>query len=270
MLKPKITPRQPSFTLDELEAVDLNRGDPFRNAFFNALSVTFPLGEKFFIDSVRAFSEEVTDQTLRTEIRRFVRQEAVHRGEHQKYNERVSELRKYDLRRMEDRWRKRIRWTEDNISPFQRLAATVAFEHLTALLADGVLRNPSWFEGVDRRIVSLWNWHAVEETEHKALAFDVYRAVGGDDSRRRMMLKIVTLILARDVMRNTYAILKTERKHLSARVWWSGIRFLFGRDGLVSGAFRNWRAFGQSDFHPWKTDNRQLIEDWSTRPSLTE
>jgi len=254
--------------MDQLLTEDWSGGDPFRTAFFNALSITFPLGEKFFIDSVRAFSKQIEDENLREDVRGFIAQEAQHHREHQKYNERLCELRGYDLAEMEARWSSRITWTGENASPIQRLAVTVAFEHLTALLADGILRSTSWFEGVDPRIVSLWKWHAVEETEHKAVAFDVYRAVGGDEARRCRMLRAVTLLLARDVARNMYEMLKVDGKHLDPRVWWSGLRFLFGRNGLVTRSVRGWRSFTRAGFHPWDHDNRELLREWVAEQPL--
>ena len=71
-----------------------------------------------------------------------------------------------------------VRWSEENLSPLARLAATVALEHLTAILAAALLDGRSGsLAGADPRVAELWRWHAVEETEHKSVAFDVYAVV---------------------------------------------------------------------------------------------
>ena len=137
-----IRPRHPTFDLEEALAGDWNGGDPFRTAFFNAMSLSFPSGERFFIDAVREHEDEIRDPALREAVRGFIGQEAVHRRIHAAYNETFCRRRGYDLDELEGPFLEGVEWSEENLSPLARLAATVALEHITAILAAALLDAP--------------------------------------------------------------------------------------------------------------------------------
>ena len=255
-----IEPRDPDFDIRDSLGRDWHGGDPFKTAYFNAFSITFPVGEKFFIDSVRAFEDEIDDPRLKADVRGFVGQEGRHRREHQDYNETLCAMRGYDLARMERSQRKRIEWVKNNTSRYQWLAATVALEHITAIMADGILRDPNWLEGAEPVMADMWRWHAVEETEHKAVTFDVYRAVNGWDKTRRQVLRIVTWQLLRDTLMHTRYMLSVDGRHRDLRVWWNDLGWLFGREGIWRPLIGEWRAFNNAEFHPWDIDNRDLLD----------
>lgn len=255
-----ITPREPYFDISESLARDWHGDDAFKTAYFNAFSITFPVGEKFFIDAVRSFEGELADRRLQDNVRGFIGQEGRHRREHQDYNETLCAARGYDLARLERTQRERIEWVKSNTSRYQWLAATVALEHITAIMADGILRNPKWLDGADPAMAALWRWHAIEETEHKAVAFDVYRAVNGWDKTRRQILRVVTWQLLRDTLLHTRYMLSVAGKHRDLGVWWNGLGFLFGREGIWHPLVADWRQFMRADFHPWDLDNRALLD----------
>ena len=254
--------RHPVFDLSEVVAGDWHSGDPFKTAFFNALSLTFPLGERLFIDSVRAFEDRLAPGPLSETVRSFIGQEAVHAREHQQLNEMLCAARGYDLEWLERPQRERIEWAKGNLSPFRWLAVTVALEHLTAILADGILTDPSWLEGAEPRMAALWRWHAVEETEHKAVTFDVYRAVGGWEHARAGALRLMTTQLARDVLRNMNRMLVSDGHRWDLAMWTRGLGFLLGPRGVLRGLRGQWKAFRAPDFHPWQHDNRALVAAW--------
>ena len=104
----EFNPRHPSFDIIKALKHDWHGGSAFRTAWFNSLSMLFPLGEKFFIDSVLHFKNEITDPKLLNEVRNFQAQEAIHRRQHQQYKELLCELRGYDLEEFEQPLRRRI------------------------------------------------------------------------------------------------------------------------------------------------------------------
>lgn len=256
-----VTPRHPSFALDEVLAGDWHGGDPFKTAFFNALSLTFPIGETYFIDSVRLFQKDVTDPKLAREVRGFIGQEAIHRREHTTYNTRLCAARGYDAAPLEQVFAARVAQRAEG-SAMARLMETAAFEHLTAILARGLLSDPAWLAGADPTLATLWRWHAIEEAEHKAVTFDVYQAVGGDMARLRSVLMPLTLVFLSDILRGVWLMLKSDGRHWSPRVWLSGMAWLFGRGGVLRRLYPHWRAFQRPGFHPWDVDDRRLIQRW--------
>ncbi|MBT8077671.1 MAG: metal-dependent hydrolase [Gammaproteobacteria bacterium] len=259
----RFLPRHPAFELEDALASDWHGGSAFRTAWFNAMSMLFPLGEKFFIDSVRHYRQSVEDPQLQREITAFQGQEAVHRKEHQRYNELLCELRGYDLEAIENPIRERIAWANRELSPRRRLAGTVANEHLTAILADFMLRHRDSLQDADAQVASLWLWHGIEETEHKAVAFDVFQAVGGTTSERREALFYSTWYFVKDTFRIARLMLRKDGKLWSIREWLSGINYLFVRPGVYRRILPAFLRFLRRDFHPWQHDNRDLIAAWT-------
>ena len=263
-------PRRKSFALEAALATDWHSGSAFRTAWFNAMSMLFPLGEKFFIDSVRHFADEIDDPKLLQEILGFQAQEATHRRQHQHYNEVLCELRGYDLDRIERNERQRIDWAYRELSARRRLAGTTASEHLTAILADEMLTNKTSMAGADPRIAALWLWHGIEETEHKAVAFDVHVAIGGPVSERRHALILNTFFFLKDTMRNLCIMLQKDGKLWSGREWASGFKYLFIKPGILRRVFRPWLRFLRKDFHPWQHDNRNLVDAWEQQQTSAD
>jgi predicted metal-dependent hydrolase len=256
-----------SLTVRKLH-VDLSRGfprrwlggDAYRTAFFNALSMSFPLGEQMFIDSLRAVPREcITDPALAAAVKDFVGQEASHRFVHIQYNAQLAQQGfPYTL---EPTLAKRIRLIS-KLDVKSRVAITCALEHYTAVLADGVLRNREWMEGADPQMRTLWNWHAVEETEHKSVAFDVFRCAGGGYWRRVLWYLHVSAMFWLDTFRQTAYNLKHDGALWRASTWASAASMWFGRRGLAWHLFKPCLRYLKPSFHPWQHDNRALAAMW--------
>lgn len=255
----EIEPRNLSFDIEAVAATDWHGGSPVRTALFNALSMMFPVGEQFFIDSVKKFRDRATDPVLINEIKGFVAQEAVHSREHRRYNEAVCSAAGLNVEDMERPIRRRIRWAEKHRAPIEHLATTVAYEHLTAILADTMFRNESILEGAHARMAELWRWHGLEETEHKAVAFDVYVASGGTVGLRRRAMIIVTFNITRDLIRNMRRLLKT-RKISTFRMLKETFGFAFGKHGAaLNGIWQPYCDFYRRSFHPWDHQSELAI-----------
>jgi uncharacterized protein len=259
-----ITPRHPTFDLRTALAADWHSNDPFKTAFFNALSLTFPVGEKYFIDSVRAFEDHIDDPKLQRDVRGFIGQEAVHRREHRAYNMLLCATRGYARGpKFETSLQARVDGRAHH-SAYSSLMETVCFEHLTAILAHGLLTDPHWLDGADATLKSMWQWHAVEEAEHKAVTFDVYRAVGGDMERLQIALPFVTRQMFADIFTGMRLMLSADGHQLNPLIWARGLAWLFGWNGVLRSLVRQWREFRRPGFHPWNHDNRERISQWRT------
>ena len=255
-------PRRKSFDIEAALEGEWHSGSRFITAWFNAMSLLFPLGEKFFIDSVVHFEDQVDDPQLKAEIASFRAQESTHRVQHQKYNELLCELRGYSLERFEKHERERMAWAYRELSARRRLAGTVANEHLTAIMAHDLLSNDDVLEGANPHIAELWRWHGIEETEHKAVAFDVFLAVGGTVAERRQALLMNTFFFFKDTFRNLCIMLQHEGKLWNIREWASGLNYLLIKPGMLRRVAGAWFSFFRKGFHPWQQDNRDLIVEW--------
>lgn len=256
-------PRHRTFDIEDGLRGNWHSNSLFVTAWFNAMSLLFPLGEKFFIDSVVHYADDIEDPRLTEEIAAFRAQEATHRVQHQRFNEMLCKLRGYDLDRFEMNERERMAWAYRELSPRRRLAGTVANEHLTAIMAHDMLTHDDILAGADPAIAQLWKWHGVEETEHKAVAFDVFLAVGGTVAERRQALLLNTFFFFKDTFRNVCIMLQHEGKLWSVREWTRGFKYLLVKPGILRRVFPAWLRFLRARFHPWHQDNRYLITAWN-------
>ena len=121
-------------------------GNPYGSALYDALSITFPKGEAFFVESVRAFRDDAPPK-LAEEIRAFTTQEVMHSREHVAFNRRAVEA-GYDIAPLEARVDERLEETKGR-PPIVNLAATMALEHFTAVIANQLLGNPRHLKDAD-------------------------------------------------------------------------------------------------------------------------
>lgn len=234
-------------------------GDAFRSAYFNAMSMTFPVGEQSFIDSVKGvddlIDEQINDEAERAELRAsltdFIAQEATHRHIHTQFNA-VLQTQGFE-NRVEERIKKRLeRYRYEH--PMNLLAATCAYEHYTAILSYVMLKNRATCEAMQPMMRRLWLWHALEETEHKAVAFDLYKRLGGHERER-----IVAYVLAMFFMQMDAFLQTTHNLRCDGALWkpstiWGMLTFYFGRpsrgNGWIWMTTRPLLAYFRRNFHP--------------------
>jgi predicted metal-dependent hydrolase len=235
--------------------------EPVPSAFLSALSATFPLGEKFFIDSVRRFSSKVQGK-LAEDIRAFVVQEAFHTREHLAFNKLVGDT-GYSTTAMTERTRGILRPFRSK-SALCQLGLTMALEHFTALFAHEVLTQECRLASAPDHVCALWRWHAMEEIEHKAVAFDTFVAATRHWSsirryafRCRVMMD-ATRVLVSVVARNMDDLFVQDRLPRLA-TWLNAIRYFFGVNGVLTSMAPAYLAWFRPGFQPWDIDDRALV-----------
>lgn len=232
--------------------------DPFKTHFMNALSILFPEGERFFIRSVLAYRDQITDPKLLKEIKEFCAQEAQHTLVHEAMNE-LAARHGYPVATLEGWVRRDLRWfsKRGKTRPSARraaLAMTVCMEHFTAILAYQVLTNAhATQQGLDPSVRALFQWHALEETEHKGVAFDVYHATRGSPTFLRFAMLFSSFSFLLGLFINLTALLYKDGSLWKWSTWKTGIAFTFGpRQGFLTRPIRDWLAFFKPGFHPWQ------------------
>ena len=236
-------------------------GDPIATAFYNALSITFPRGEAFFVESVKAFRDG-TPAKLEREIKAFITQEVMHSREHVSFNKRVSDA-GYEIKHLEDIVAQSLELTK-NRPQILNLCVTMALEHYTAIMAQQFLANHSHFGKADAESRELWRWHAVEEIEHKGVAYDTWLNATKDWTRfKRWKVKtIMMLLVSKNFWINRYkgAIdLLRQDGITGARAHLGLLWFMFGNPGIVRRLILPWASYFLPGFHPWNHDDRALI-----------
>lgn len=237
-------------------------GDLVLSHFAASLSSVFPDGEDFFVRSVRHFRDQIDDPVLRRDVAGFIGQEAMHGREHRDFNTRLAELR-YPTKHFERMTKRGVELGERVLSPKVCLAATAALEHFTAALAELILTDPEARDLFgDDEVKNLFLWHALEESEHKAVAFDVYRAVVGSERMRTRTMNAITVAFIGGMTFAVAVSLLGDRATYRPRTLLRGLR-RFWRSPMVSRSlWRQLRGYNRPGFHPDDRETHALIERW--------
>jgi predicted metal-dependent hydrolase len=260
----KVPTRRISFdeTLADLPKHFAADGDLIASHVAAALSAVFPDGEDLFVRSVRYYRDQITDPELKRQVAGFIGQEAIHGREHRDLNDRLAQL-GYPTKFVE----RLVRWgltTREKLAPAKaNLAATAALEHFTATLAELVLtseetRSQFGHDGVKH----LFMWHALEESEHKAVAFDVYKAVGGSERMRVWTMNALrygfVLGMTVQVMASLALDKSTYKPGVLRRSWKS-----FRKSPVMNRkVWEQLKDYNRPDFHPDDSDTTELVERW--------
>ncbi len=227
------------------------------------LSGIFPEGEDFFIRSVRNYADRVTEPEMKARVQGFIGQEVTHGREHRELNARLRQM-GYPT----DRTDRRFRWAmgiyERRFSPLTCLAFTAAFEHYTAVLAETMLTDERARKLLgETEVRDIMLWHAFEESEHRSVAFDVYRAAGGSERRRIWAMRwATTAFLVITILSIAQSLLGDRAAYNPARLMRS-FAALRHSPFLTRDAIRRINSYNRRGFHPDDVDNTELLTHWT-------
>lgn len=234
------------------------------SSLFAVFSAIFPPGERFFVDSVRRYRDRIDDETLASEVIGFMGQEAIHGRQHERLNEWFV-AHGYDMAVPE----RTIRFGLDllrRLPPSQQLACTTFMEHFTAHLAEQLLTDEAFRSGTDPEMIGLWMWHALEELEHKSVAFDVHRMVSENEHLERLLSgPLVVAALLPGIVFSMGWLIAMQGEAMRLREHRRGLRVLFGRGGFLREVLPHMPAFFARDFHPSDRATEELVEQWRER-----
>lgn len=206
-----IIPRKFKLDLSKIDFDRYYRNDRAMTVFWNTLSMMFPEGEKFFVQSVLKYRNDIVEPSLRADVDGFVRQEAQHTKAHLEFNEELRRL-GYPVDNVNRVLKKHLTQIKEH-APLLGLHITAILEHYTSVLGIQLLDNELHHESVSDEAKKIWIHHAVEEFEHRAVSFDVLQVVGGKqvDLVRKALFIPVTAGFAAAVLVAYVASLKARR-----------------------------------------------------------
>lgn len=240
-------------------------GNPFKTRLVDAVQATFPDGERYFIASVRAFRDAIQDPELMAEVKDFMLQEGQHGMVHTKYNERLRRQ-GINIDAFTQHTKAITERRLDRMSPEYNIAMTAALEHFTAMMADLFFAEKSVLEGADERVRSMLAWHAVEEMEHKAVAFDVMKKVAKVGYlRRTLAMTHATVAFSLYSLIAPWHMLRMDGFSFAERLnlYAEGLPWLFHpRKGIFTRLLPMIAHYYQQDFHPSDIPNVHNYSDW--------
>jgi predicted metal-dependent hydrolase len=235
-------------------------GDPFKTRFFEAMSMTFPDGERYFIDCVRKYRDQITDPELAAQVKSFMYQEGQHGMVHTQFNDRLR-AQGIAVDKILDYSRAKIESYKRDLSPAFNLGKTAGAEHMTAMMAHGFF-STGLLDAADPRVRAMFAWHAVEEIEHKAVAYDVFEKVARGSYWTRIASMLHTSVLfTLHVLLITRYMLKVDGKG-GFRTWMKGLWWLYGWGGLYPRLMPHYLAYFLPGFHPWNYGSLEVYHAW--------
>ena len=254
--------RRMDFEFDDTTPKYWFGGDPLRTMILTALSCTFPEGERMFMRAVRHYEANLKDPRLKQAVKGFIGQEAHHGKEHQEFNDMMGR-KGLPIAKIEKFTKVSISREEGFLSPERMLAKTCALEHFTAMFAETLLEYPELIADIDDNLKPLWIWHAIEESEHKAVAYDVYQDQVGSYWIRSSEMALTTILFTFFSTLHTRQLLVADRNNAKAnnepapprtslaksvKAAWQH-RHILGKLG------RHYLSYYRPDFHPSQKDS---------------
>ncbi|MCB2074056.1 MAG: metal-dependent hydrolase [Novosphingobium sp.] len=273
--KPTSTPeelalivRDERFCRDKQPARWWLNGDPVATAWYNSVSASLPRGEAFFIDTLKNFRDDIPAKYA-DDVKSFVKQEINHTREHLAFN-RLTEDHGYDVASIDKGITEMLALAEGRPREVN-LAVAIALEHFAATIGHRLLTDPRYLEGADPDVADLWRWHATEEIEHKGLVFDIWLHVTRDwsDFKRWKTRALVALLITRKYFGNRIRDALDLMAQDGITGWrgkWKLYSFLWLKPGMMRRMFLEWAHILMPGFHPWKLDNKYLIERYRAQP----
>lgn len=255
--KSEIQPRRMDFDFDP----DIPRywfdNSQFKTILLTALSCTFPEGERFFLRSVRHYQPMLRNEMLKEEVKGFIGQEAHHGNEHERFNA-LMQTKGMPTEKVSNFVLEGLKWQAKHMSRERQLAKTCALEHFTAMLAESILENPEFLKGMDERMLPLWLWHAVEESEHKSVAFDVYKEQVDNYWTRVSEMAVTTVEFTGFTIFHYFQL----RADMDDPTDWASIRkgfnWMLGSKGILRSLGPAYLSYYKRSFHPSQRDSRAL------------
>lgn len=235
--------------------------DPVGTAFYNSLSISFPHAEVYMIDSLKPWREHVSEP-MRQEINAFIQQELNHSREHIAFNRGMIEA-GYEFKSVEKdiiNLVQKLNMRDD----LSRLQMTMCMEHLTAVISAELLSDERHLAGAETELRNMWLWHATEEIEHKAVAYNVWLEATKDWSglrrwaNRSLFFTAISYRFFSNRLSAQIHLLQQDGYSKSA-AFFAMMRYGLKKGGLLRRLAKPWAAFYKVNFHPWSVDDRHLI-----------
>jgi predicted metal-dependent hydrolase len=249
-------------SLQDLPKHFADDGDLILSHVAAGLSAVFPDGEDYFVRSVRHYRDQITDPELKRQVAGFIGQEAMHGRQHRAFNDRLDEL-GYPTKFFERLTKKGLALRWRYLPASSNLAATAALEHFTATLAELVLSSQDTRDlfGHDE-VRNLFVWHALEESEHKAVAFDVYKAIGGTERMRVWTMKMLRAGFVVGMTLQVIIALLGDRATYKPAALRRSLRRVRRSPIMRRELWDQLRDYDRRDFHPDDRDTTELVTYW--------
>lgn len=263
---PEILRRALDFEFDAQAVPKAWYGDDLHlSLFMDGLSLVFPKGEQFFVNSVKFYKAQIEDPQLLDQVIGFIGQESMHGKEHRAFNQMVEAHGLSNAPALEAKVSRILARAQRRLPPIVQLAVTCGLEHFTAILGEQLLSEPRHHAAIHEKVRPLWLWHALEESEHKSVAFDVFRAVGGRYPIRVGTMLVTSVIFVAVASEVHVRLVHQAGELYRPKQWLKTFGFFWVKPGLFRKLVLPYLDYFRPDFHPSDRDTDALLASWEER-----
>ncbi|MBS0618776.1 MAG: metal-dependent hydrolase [Spirochaetes bacterium] len=256
----QIKPHRISVAFDDSLPKHWFGGSAFLTHLLNTFTAIFPDAERYFVRWSKKALETVTDPKIKKDIQGFIGQETMHANQHEKLWD-ILRAQGYNLTPV--LWvvkKVGFNWLENAISDKANYAAVAGFEHFTALFGEIYFESPELMATMHEEMRRLFEWHAAEEIEHKAVAYDQLLAIDDSYALRTGVMNIAVVLLYLVAFGNTFYMMAQDRSLFNPREWLTIYDTFFGKYELARKTFVKFLEYYKPDFHPWNNENYYLAQ----------
>jgi uncharacterized protein len=224
----------------------------FKTHLFNSFTLGVPDIEKYLILNIKKRINKIDNPTLKQEAQAFMTQEGQHSLQHSKFWDNLR-YQGYTF----DTYQALLQSTffqilERRLSENFNLAISAGLEHLTTLMATAALED-NWFAEAEPQLRQLFEWHALEEIEHKTVVYDVLQNATRNYLLRLMGMLIANFLILVFLNLGLFMFLYQDKKLLDQKVWQEMLEFWMTKDKFLYRVLINSIEYFRKDFHPSKT-----------------
>jgi predicted metal-dependent hydrolase len=237
----------------------------FATAYFECLSIFLTYGEELVIDAARYHRQFITDPVLKQRVTALIGQEAIHSKVHNEWNDTL-EAHRIPVRLFRQVGDFLFGRVLSRLSPTIKLSSMAGIEHFTAVLAEYMMKHEHIFDVItsDEKTKAMWQWHMIEESEHKDVAYDVYQVLNGNYLLRIFgFVSALTMVVGFiPLMALAIPFFRNPQDALTSGFWKDlsySSKLLFSRaDGVYGSTMPHILDYLRRDFHP----NDHDTADW--------
>jgi predicted metal-dependent hydrolase len=253
-----VKPRHIKFSIQKAHRKYWFNDSPVKTLHANTLTASIPYGEQFFIACVLPYIKTIKDKTLRKNAIQFAKQELNHSKEHFRLFLKTVKPFYPRLKVKNNIYQKLFQGVAFIVGPKIRLAMVAAMEHFTAVTGELYIREPERLSGIDERIYLLWQWHFIEEIEHKSVAFDVLKTVSNSYVIRTTGFFLAASFLMLGFFSAYGHMAIADKLYLKPSFYCQSMQFFWGKGGFLRKLSIPYLSYLLPSFHP---NNIQLTAE---------
>lgn len=245
-----ITPRDVRFKIPKCEKKYWFNDDPVKTLHANALTSGIPYGERYFVVCILSHMKKIKNKALKKDVVNFIKQELNHAKAHYRLYLKAVKPHYPKLRVRNCLYQKIFMVLALLVGHRIRLATVAAIEHYTAVSGEYFIQHEELTEGMDDTLNLIFQWHFIEEIEHKAVAYDILQETGQNYFIRMAGFILGTFFITSGFLTSFLHMVRYDKLYKNKQFYQDAFAFFIGKKGILRALFFPYLRYIKPYFHP--------------------